>query len=64
MTHFPHPRNKDKKVYLMPDVPHLIKRLRVHILNTGVDFTYEALKENPKKIKTMRDFVKDGHFNV
>ena len=23
-----------------------------------------VLKENPKKIKTMRDFVKDGHFNV
>ena len=38
---FPHPRNKDRKIYVMPDVPHLIKLLRNHILNEGVTFQFE-----------------------
>ena len=39
---FPHPTRKDKKIYVFPDVPHLIKLLRNHILREGVTFQFEG----------------------
>ena len=39
---FPHPTRKDQKIYVFPDVPHLIKLLRNHILKEGVKFNFEG----------------------
>ena len=39
---FPHHRNKDRKIYVFPDVPHLIKLLRNHVLKEGVKFQFEG----------------------
>ena len=40
--YFLHPINKDRKIYIFPDTPHLIKRFRVHILEKGVKFDFEG----------------------
>ena len=39
---FPHHRNKDRNIYVFPDVPHLIKLVRNHVLNEGVKFQFEG----------------------
>ena len=39
---FPHHRNKDRKIYVFPDVPHLIKLFRNHVLKEGVKFQFEG----------------------
>ena len=40
--YFPHPLNDERKIYVFPDAPHLIKRFRVHILGKGVHFDFEG----------------------
>ena len=41
-TFLQHPTNVERKIFIFPDVPHLIKRLRVHILNNGVQFEFDG----------------------
>ena len=57
---FPHHRNKDRKIYVFPDVPHLIKLLRNHILKEGVTFKFEGKSCNLSKTDYEELLQKDG----
>ena len=58
--YFPHPLNKERKIYVFPDAPHLIKRFRVHILNKGVNFDFEGKPSSLTKEDFERLLAEDG----
>ena len=58
--YFPHPLNKERKIYVFPDAPHLIKRFRVNILKRGVNFDYEGKKILLTKEDFERLLAEDG----
>ena len=48
------------KIYIFPDVPHLLKRLRVHTLTKGVKVEFEGKSSTLTKKDFEELLVKDG----